>query len=170
MNETADATDLRSESNELLSNSQQTAYVWAECLSAGWEVLISESELTNGIAEPPECALLVSQHTNSRTPQPKPRAKSVISIFRDPADDTSQPLFEESVRDPPTPTSAVVLKESPSPKNFVILNKQTKSPTGYQTKAKLLDQATQQIRSSEKIGASLAERLRIIQKKLEYGE
>jgi hypothetical protein len=137
-------------------------YVWASCKTPGWQALLPSSMCESQIPEPPNWVL--SRENKSASKSPRRREVALVTPAVSAPSDRIQ-LLEEEERAPPTPTDANVLKPRPS-RNFILDNIKDTSPSRRKARNSILDEATKQLRESELIGASLAGRLNLIQKRL----
>jgi hypothetical protein len=159
---------LSHEGDEVAAGSP-SEYIWANCRSQGWQVLVPASNLRCSRPEPPQCVLHTPKNLEkARAPKTMP-VVSAPQVQLEPAVPEGAPTAAELVENN-TVTSGQVwqatLKASPA-KNFVASNRLNISPPNRVTKSTLLEQASRQLRESEKIGDSLAARLKIIKKQLD---
>ena len=170
------------------------AYVWLDCASHGWQVLVPSRDLGQTIPEPPRCVAdspRRSSPISSRVPSlARARDRNPSSAGSTNRPDWIQPRSQSpnaraGAANSPTATDASMWQgnlrressTSPSPRartppagaagrNYVRDNKMV-TQSG-RSKASLLDEAVSQIRESELIGNSLAERLKQIHRKLNH--
>ena len=156
-----------------------TAYIWANCQVRGWQVLIPIENRKCPRPEPPECVL--SSHSSSMklpSPTTQPRSTSLrlkpiptqpipSKVFPTESSAEVEVAFANSTSawqnalNLPQPSSAAIPE-----KNFILSNIRNPTPPKRQTKTALLDQAANQLRESEIIGNSLAERLKLLNRKI----
>lgn len=159
-------------------------YVWVDCRSRGWQVLMASESVGGGIPEPPSCVLerVEVNDTKSlgspRSPRsPLQKSKVPVKLNRIPA----RPFSPKHEPDPDevgvkssSPTGIETSGDwekslnqyAPPPRrDFVENNKPFDNPT-RKTKRDLLDEASRQLKESETLGSSLAERLAQLQHEL----
>lgn len=129
-------------------------YLWVDCPSKGWQVLTNKPLDFSMIPDPPPCVMKSRRKSKSGSPRRNSNIASPQKI--------SRPNLNLSphVADDDTENSRM------AEKNFVLSNiRNTCSPKRH-TRSALLEQAASQLRESELVSASLAERLNIIQTRL----
>ncbi len=165
-------------------------YVWIDCLAPGWQALVSVNKMDLEVPEPPAFVLEPSKASTDGSPKkrivgptrstertasssPKilpPRKPWVgISASREESQSPLPKMYDEAL-----PWENTLKKSNPSSprdmtkptsKNFVELNREVSRPT-RRGKKELLEEASKQLRESEALGLSLAERLSEMQSKL----
>ena len=131
-------------------------YFWLECSEKGWQVLSMTPNDLSFVPNPPKCVIKSRSRSKSGTPRKKAsfesspdtnQARRVVSphVLCVEQEDASSPLAE---------------------KNFVLANIRNISSPKRRTRSSLLEQASNQLRESEMVCASLAERLNVIQTRL----
>ena len=131
-------------------------YAWLDCRVKGWQVLSSVPNESSSIPEPPKCVL--NPRTKSKSGSPRKGANAKVPAGK---------LLVDSSFSPDTSPMNGGEPVSPLPeKNFILANIRNTSPQKRHTRTALLEQACNQLRESEMVSASLAERLNIIQNRL----
>ena len=131
-------------------------YAWLDCRIKGWQVLSSVPNESSSIPEPPKC--VQNPRTKSKSGSPRRGVRDKVP--------TGTLLMDSSVS-PDTSLMNGGEPVSPLPeKNFILANIRNTSPQKRHTRTALLEKACNQLRESEMVSASLAERLNIIQNRL----
>ena len=131
--------------------SVSTQYTWLDCEVQGWQVLMTKPTDCGVLPKPPDCVLRSHKSPRSLSPNHKH-------------------LVTTSPDSPITPTRFPVPDNEASfslpQKNFVLANIRNTSSPRRHTRSALLEKASSQLRETEMMSASLAERLNVIQNRL----
>ena len=126
-------------------------YLWMDCDVRGWQVLVANTADSVVIPKPPDCVL-----KSRTTPRPISPTRKLLSPASPHSLIESPGLLD--VDDEPS--------DSLPKKNFVLANIRNTSSPKRHTRSALLEKAANQLRETELVSASLAERLNLIQNRL----
>jgi hypothetical protein len=169
-----------------MSSESSSQYVWVNCRTQGWQALMDSNTIYTGVPEPPACVTQKISKSEAKPTSPKGlRARSPLSrspkvssipkprqpvtprnpwqsvLYQPPSrspspkrGDPDEPLeWNNSLNQYPPSTNAF-----PASRNFIEENRTLDKPS-RQSKRDLLEQASLQLQTSERLGAHLAERL-----------
>lgn len=165
----------------LTDNKNPTSYIWANCKRKGWQVLVPVENLKCARPEPPT-SVLYPQTRAEKPAMPASEWPSTADCLTDQvtrqrqgvpvvpigSTDVNSANSERAWKDTlnKSPRSLPPVTNENSNKDYISSNRLNISPPTRVTKSALLEQAAQQLRESEKIGETLAAKLKIIKKKI----
>jgi hypothetical protein len=163
-------------------NEHSMQYVWVDCRTAGWQVLMAADSVSDGVPVPPSCVTDKEEDSAAKASasprSPNIKSKSPVKSSRLPGRPFS-PMNQNSSAGPDeynvksgSPRGldtnidwekslnqyAPYPRPTVSGRDIVEENQRLDRPT-RQTKVSLLEEASRQLQESEKVGTNLAERL-----------
>ena len=154
------------------SEPDKREYMWVDCRSRGWQVLMAAETLNAGVPEPPECVINRPDNVSPSKTGGQSISKTRRNMPHSPSRLHPKPWqtlsdSEETRALSPKPVDSKEnssgsnrspLSSGPKQRNFLIENRESNRPL-RKSKRDLLDEASRQLKASELIGSSLAERL-----------